>query len=139
MEMTKARIRELRTRLETQLSEFSRSLGEDQDTTTGGMVFEIGTITYRDQQIRFTVIGNAVDQLTGEVFSQEADDFKRYSVDYEVATEALGMRFIHRGEEFTLTGLKRRRRKYPFSAVSIATGKSYKFPVHVIKRIAPQP
>ena len=69
----------------------------------------------------------------GIVETPEASSFKRNAVRYGLSPDDLGKTFkTWRGEEYTITGLNTRRRKYPISAVD-KNGKSWKFPAEQVK------
>jgi len=91
-----------------------------------GMKFEMGSVSYTDNTATFKVVGSEVSE-DGEVFSQEAEDFKRHAASYGLQPSDLGKEFNSRGNLFVITGLKSRRRKYPISATEVRSGKAFKF------------
>lgn len=69
---------------------------------------------------------------TGKAETKIAQDFKRYSTTYGVPAKFLNKKFISRGKEFKLTGLKMTSRLYPFVA-ELADGTAYKFSAETVR------
>ena len=75
----------------------------------------------------------APDAETGEALSREAQDFKLSARAHGFEPEDLGSEFTVRGTVYRITGLKPRRPKYPICADRVSDGKSFKFPVEIVK------
>ena len=70
----------------------------------------------------------------GSVLTKEAEDFKRCASMFGLKPEMLGRTF-KRGEldEYEVTGLKPRSRKYPVLAKNLSNGKTYKFAAIIVR------
>jgi hypothetical protein len=78
-------------------------------------------------------IEGAVIGSDGNTMTAERQDFIRYAEMYDLKTTDLGRLFTFNGEGYTITGLKSRSNKAPILAKSEKNGKSYKFPVALVK------
>lgn len=75
----------------------------------------------------------AVANEGGQVVTKEAEDFKRHALAFGLHPEDLGREFTSfSGERYIITGLKLSMRKYPVIGQRVDTGKSYKFPAHMV-------
>lgn len=100
-----------------------------------GIKISLGNCTYSDSNATFKLEVSDIGD-NGEVMTKEAEDFKRRASLYGLSPKDLG-RVIKdplSGEEYTIIGLKTRSTKYPILAKG-KNGKTYKFPVDVIKRM----
>jgi len=93
----------------------------------------LGTITHYSTHFttKMTATRNTQD---GKKVTQESIDFKRLAHLYNLSPDDLNKTFIHKGEEFVITGLKSRNKTYPILAIKLSTGQSYKFPASVVKQ-----
>jgi hypothetical protein len=88
--------------------------------------FAVGGGRYSESEVTYKVTASAVGE-NGETYSREAEKFTLLAETYGLKPEWLGKEFSSNGEKFRVTGLKTSRRKYPVSAVKIASGREYKF------------
>ena len=76
-----------------------------------------------------------VTDVSGEVVTSEAQDFKRCAVLFGLKPEDLGREFVSpQGKRFKICGAKPRNRKYPILAKCVTTGRVYKFPEDQVVR-----
>jgi len=122
--MNKETARYIRTTLNKALETAAAELGISAEL--GGCKFQARTAEYK---LEINLIN-----ADGEVFNQEAEDFKNYSETfYRVPADALGKTFTNNGGHYKLTGLKQRNRKYPFIGKCLRTGRGYKFQARTIR------
>jgi hypothetical protein len=57
----------------------------------------------------------------------EAAEYQMWAKSLGMDPDALGKTFVSGGEVYALSGYNRRRPRYPFSAIKLSTGGSYKF------------
>ena len=107
----------IRKALEPALQEIGEVYGLTVTTGRGSYGGETGTKT-----IELATLGE-----NGEVESAQAKDFKKYASMVGLEPTDLGRRFVSNGEEFEVSGLKTRNRKYPVIATKVSNGKSFKF------------
>ena len=107
----------IRKALEPALQEIGEQYGLTVTTGRGSYGGETGTMT-----IELATLGE-----NGEVESAQAKDFKKYASMVGLEPTDLGRRFVSNGEEFEVSGLKTRNRKYPVIATKVSNGKSFKF------------
>ena len=118
MEMTRKNLRELSAAMAEALAGIEERFS---------VKFAVGGGRYSESEVTYKVTASAVGE-NGETYSREAEEFTKYAGTYGLKPEWLGEEFSSNGKKFRITGLKPSRRKYPVSAVNIASGKSYKFP-----------
>ena len=106
------------------------------DSIQEGLQVDLGNARYTSGDIfpitfKFEVSATNED---GTVETKEARDFKRIAEIYGLSPDDLGKTFKtwHGKRTYTITGLVRRRRKFPISAVC-ENGKSWKFPAEQVK------
>tara|TARA_B100001778_G_C18488227_1_gene583780 strand:- start:582 stop:995 length:414 start_codon:yes stop_codon:yes gene_type:complete len=122
-------ISRLRRRIESMLNDGSL------DDISDGLQVKLGNASYSGGTIfpitfKFEVSATNED---GTIETQEARDFRANAILYGLSPDDLGKEFTsYTGEKFIITGLNRRRRKYPISATK--DGKSYKFPAEQVKQ-----
>jgi len=123
--LDKAKVRELRIKLQAHLDSF----GDDEYQV------QVGGASFSDNNVRFKVDVNAVGE-DGNAVSREAEDFRLYADRWGLRPEDLGREFTRDrdNETFKIVGGKPRSRKYPIIARNVRTGKEYKFDVSAIKR-----
>jgi len=93
---------------------------------------DIGKCTYTDSNCTFKVEFADVGD-NGEVKSKEVEDFRLYASMYGLKPDDLGKIFSTNGEEYEITGLSTRKRKYPILGTRIKDGAKFKFPVSQVQ------
>jgi hypothetical protein len=93
--------------------------------------FTIDKISFNDNTASVKVEVSDVSE-NGEVYNKEAEDFKKFSLNYGLDPSNLGKSFCHGGKIFVITGLSTRKRKYPIMAKEVKTEKKYKFPAQIV-------
>jgi hypothetical protein len=98
-----------------------------------GITLQLGNASFSPDDVTFKLKGHII-RAPGEM-SREAADYKKYAGDYGLNPNqyALGAKFRHRNSTFEITGLKMSSRKYPVLCRN-HNGKTYKFPVDLVKR-----
>ena len=92
----------------------------------------IGGASYTDNDCTVKV-GFADVLESGEVYSREKEDFKKYATSYGLSPEDLGQTFSTNGHEYRISGLSISKPKYPILARRITNGKGYKFTTDQVK------
>ena len=105
------------------------------DDIQEGLQVKLGNASYTSGDI-FPIAFKCEVSATNEdgtVETKEARDFKQLAEIYGLSPDDLGREFTTwDGKTFKITGLSRRRRKFPISATM--NGKSYKFPAEQVKQ-----
>ena len=119
--MDKNKMRQVREYLNKILEENPNDLGVNIEVANGSYSFSNG-------HFKITVADVSQD---GTVHTREAEDFKTLGSYYGLDPEWLNKTFQYRGVEHKIVGYKSRSKKYP--VLVEAEGKTYKFPVDLIK------
>jgi hypothetical protein len=123
--MTKASVKELRTRMEALLKDFA------------GLDVKVGNASFTSNSVTFKVECSQVSE-DGTVLNRDADAFRSLARYYGVKADALGATFMVNGTEYVLTGVAARSRKYPFLAERRTDRKGFKFGEHTVRRALPE-
>ena len=83
--------------------------------------------------VAFKLVTTATDS-DGNVVTADSESFKALADMYGFKSEDLGREFMSNGTRFRITGLRRRRRKFPICGVRVSDGKGFKFPAEQVKR-----
>jgi len=95
--------------------------------TTGNFSFSGKTFTLK-------IEGAAISE-SGEVFSQEAANFKQFASSWGLKPEHLGAEFSDsKGNRYKISGANINASQYPILAINIETKKEYKFPASAVQR-----
>jgi hypothetical protein len=115
----------IRQALEPALQEIGEQYGITLTVGRGSYGGETGTL-----KIELATLGE-----NGEAESPAAKEFKQCASMGTVGLEPtdLGRRFVSNGEEFEVSGLKMRNRKYPVLATKVSNGKVYKFSAMAVR------
>lgn len=122
MEITKAYLRELRTKIDAALAPLAEA---------DGIELTMGNATY-DKSGAVIKIQLIAPNEDGVIESREAADFKLYATAYGLEPSDLGRRFASNGQFYTVSGFKPRAVKFPVLAVG-KNGKTYKFTAETVK------
>ena len=122
-------ISRLRRRIESTLNDGSL------DDIIDGLQVKLGNARYTGGTIfpitfKFEVSATNED---GTIETKEASDFRANAIIYGLSPDDLGKEFTtYTDKKYIITGLNKRRRKYPISATK--DGKSYKFSAELVKQ-----
>ena len=108
----------IRRALEPALKELGEKHGVTIAVGRGSYGGETGTL-----KLELATLGE-----NGEVESPAAKEFKAYADIFGLKATDLGRRFVSKGNEFVISGLKPRNRTYPIIATRVSDGKTFKFP-----------
>lgn len=86
-----------------------------------GLTAKIGNIRYGGNDFRTTLTVS-----TGTQDDAAEREFAKHAYKFGLPVDLFGKTFKHQGEEFTITGIKPKSRKYPVVATN-KRGTSYKF------------
>ena len=122
-------ISRLRVKIEEQLNNGSL------DDIQPGLQVHLGRASYSGENIypitfKFEVSATNDD---GIIETKEVRDFKASAFLYGLSADDLGKEFTIKKDTYKITGLNRRRKKFPISGINIETGKSFKFPADDVK------
>jgi len=121
--MTKNEAKNILARIEAELPALGQKLG---------LKLTPGRASYGDTvELKIEAAPILAD---GSAISKEAEDFKRYAMDYGLEPSDLGRTFDSNGWTFTLTGLRPGRPKFPLLARR-SDGKIFKFPIERLARL----
>lgn len=82
--------------------------------------------------VMFQLLVKQTDE-NGRVLSAEGKAFLEQATLFGLKPEDLGRKFQDSGDEYEVCGLKPRSRKYPVLATNTRSGKTFKFPVSVVR------
>ncbi len=94
-----------------------------------GVKFSLGNIRYSTNDFRCKFECVSTSDSSGNAVDPAEANFKRDAFLVGVAKDAFGKTFKSGRSNYKITGISTRRHKYPVSAIRVASGKSYKFPV----------
>ncbi len=97
-----------------------------------GVSFKLGNIRYSANDFRCKLECFSTSDSTGKTVDPAESNFKRDAFLVGVAKDAFGKTFKSGRSKYKITGINTRRHKYPVSAIRVASGKSYKFPVSML-------
>lgn len=97
-----------------------------------GVKFSLGNIRYSTNDFRCKLECVSTSDSTGKTVDPVEANFKRDAFLVGVAKDAFGKKFKSGRSNYKITGINTRRHKYPVSAIRVASGKSYKFPVSML-------
>ncbi len=97
-----------------------------------GVKFSLGNIRYsiNDFRCKFECVSTSDSQ--GNTVDPKEENFKHDAFLVGVASDAFGKTFKSGRSNYKITGINTRRHKYPVSAIRVASGKGYKFPVSAL-------
>ena len=107
----------IREALEPVLQGIGKQYGITLTVGRGAYGGETGTL-----KIELATLGE-----NGEAESPAAKEFKQYADLFGLKATDLGRRFVSKGNEFEISGLKPRNRKYPIIGTKLSDGRSFKF------------
>ena len=113
----------IRKALEPALQAMGEQYGITLTVGRGSYGGETGTL-----KIELATLGE-----NGEAETTAAKEFKQYAGMVGLEPTDLGRRFVSNGEEYEVSGLKLRNRKYPVLATKVSNGKVYKFTAMVVR------
>lgn len=123
MHIDRATCKTLRERLNAKLTELQREFPE--------LDFKVGSGTFTDSEVKFKL--EIKNNGTGDSKSTDEIQYERNRTLYGLP--AYGYQFTWGTNLYSVVGYDTRKPKYPVLAVSVATGKRFKFPRNVL----PQP
>ncbi len=91
--------------------------------------FKMGNIRYGADDFRCKLECFSTSDSKGNTVDPAEENFKRDAFLIGVAKDAFGKTFKSGRSNYKITGINRRRHKFPISAIRVASGRSYKFPV----------
>lgn len=97
-----------------------------------GVSFKLGNIRYSTNDFRCKFECVSTSDSSGNTVDPAEENFKRDAFLIGVAKDAFGKKFKSGRSNYKITGINRRRHKYPISAIRVASGRSYKFPVSAL-------
>ena len=123
----KAKIQELRPRMEQVLREFR---------ATDGLEAKVGNAKYTPDgtSVTFQVTLSVID-ASGQAVTPEREMYKRYASMYGLPVDGLDKTFTaETGIVYRIDGLNLRKSKFPVLATRVADGTRFKFPIQTIQR-----
>lgn len=96
-----------------------------------GVNVEMGNGSFQGTSYTLKVVASVIAS-DGSVLSPDATAFKRMATMYGLREDDLGSIFQSRGEEYVVTGMRPRSRKYPVMVERVKDGKAFKFSAPVV-------
>ena len=124
-EITRSTLKQLRPAIESALADVAKNFD---------IKLKLANCKYSSVDFTFQLKGEVLDAGDGESVAQR--DWKTYAAEFGLGAVEFGSVFESNGRRFRITGIKITRPKYPVSAVDVATGKGFKFPVSTALRAA---
>ena len=115
-QLDKSTVRYIKKRLDNVLKPLAEELG---------VVIEIGNCTYQKSNCRFQLKVSIVDS-DGKAITEEIESFRGNAQLFGFEPDDLGREFVFRKQQYVISGLNPKSRKYPVLARS-DNGKDYKF------------
>jgi hypothetical protein len=99
-----------------------------------GMTFQMGNIRYQADQMKFTLTAYVNSQHTNaNKVNVNQVEFNKHAFAYGFSAEDFGKVFTVAGNQYQVSGIKPKARKYPILGTNVATGKVFKFPAMTVK------
>jgi len=109
-------------KLETEIKEVLSPLEEKYEVK-----FDFGSGKYTDTSATLQ-LKVATLSKDGTARTLEWEEFKIWAKTYGFELEDFGKEFMSNGVKYRISGLKRRRRKFPIAATRVSDGVGFKFP-----------
>lgn len=106
----------------------------DENLNIPGFRVEIGTGRYNAHEVTFPITLVQLNEDGSQPLSKEARTFQQVATNYGLSPDDLFKEFKCKGKRYQLNGAIPRRRKFPFTALSLDDGKTWKFSKMAIQK-----